>query len=483
MSKVPIHRLKKDEIIRLATTYCKHGHTYLSHYGCYEPPETEKIGFMDIEASNLVADFGIMLSYCIKERGNDEILEGVLTPAQIKKAKAGDEDKVLIESFVKDLMTFDRIVTFYGCLTPEHRILNANLEWVEAGSLQTGDKLVSCSEYGDLPKRRRWVESTVVNNISLKRPCQTLYLSDNTTLTATIDHPFLAAMPGAPGQYTWVKVNKLKKGDILQRLLPTWKAQESYEAGWLAGFFDGEGNLNQSYSTGNYNNGKYAFSLAATQKEGLLVDTALAYLGLLGFSANARPYDREQTHMRVINVLGDVREKMRFLGAIRPKRLLAKFNASKMNSIKNFGDMEVVRIEEIGPVSEQEVAGLETTSKTYISEGFGSHNTGFDFPFARARALVCGVDFPSYGSIKHTDLYYIMRNKFKISSRRLENCCRVLLGETQKTRIKNEYWRGAVRGDKESLAYVLEHNRYDVIDLEKLYEKSIGFSMAKGASI
>jgi uncharacterized protein YprB with RNaseH-like and TPR domain len=111
------------------------------------------------------------------------------------------------------------------------------------------------------------------------------------------------------------------------------------------------------------------------------------------------------------------------------------------------------------------------------------YGTGFDLPFLRARAIVCGLDFPVFGSIKHTDLYYLVRNKFKLSSRRLENACRVLLGKTQKTRIENSFWRGAVRGDKKSLEYVLDHNRKDVLDLELLYKKVIEFSLAKGVSI
>ena len=222
-TKPPIHRLTKQELVFLATHYCKHGHTYLQHYACYQPEDVERIGFLDIEASNLDADFGIVLCYCIKDHNSKKIYEAVLKPQDLKTARAGDEDKEVIKRCIEDVAKFDRLVTYYG--------------------------------------------------------------------------------------------------------------------------------------------------------------------------------------------------------------------------------------------------------------------TGFDLPFLRARAVVCGVDFPVYGSIKHTDLYYIVRNKFKLSSRRLENACRVLLGRTQKTRIENAFWRGAVRGDKKSLQYVLDHCQKDVLDLELLYKKVIEFSLAKGASI
>jgi uncharacterized protein YprB with RNaseH-like and TPR domain len=108
---------------------------------------------------------------------------------------------------------------------------------------------------------------------------------------------------------------------------------------------------------------------------------------------------------------------------------------------------------------------------------------GFDVPFIRARAIIDKVKFPNYGSVIHTDVYYIVRSRVKLSSRRLENCCRVLLGKTNKTRINNAYWRGAVRGCKKALDYVLDHNKKDVIDLERLYNKVINFSRKNDQSI
>lgn len=220
MALAPVHRLKKAEIVRLASMRCKaHGHTYLTHYSCYQkdfPGTEERVGFLDLECSNLKPDYGIVLCYCIKDGGTDQIDQGVLTASDIKKAKSGEEDKRVVEACIKDMLKYDRVVTFYG------------------------------------------------------------------------------------------------------------------------------------------------------------------------------------------------------------KR--------------------------------------------------------FDLPFLRSRAVMNGSDFPPYGTMKHTDMYDIAKRNFNLSSRRLENCCRNLLGHTDKTRIENAFWRGAVRGDKESLAYVLDHCIHDVVDLEKLYEKTKQYS-------
>lgn len=105
----------------------------------------------------------------------------------------------------------------------------------------------------------------------------------------------------------------------------------------------------------------------------------------------------------------------------------------------------------------------------------GYYSSRFDMPFIRTRALTCGIDFPEYGSIKHIDLYFTIRGKFKLSSNRLENACRVILGKTEKTRVDGKYWRAATRGNVAALKYITTHNRYDVDDLEKLYVKVIGF--------
>ena len=222
----PVHRLRKREIIELSKGHCKHGHSYLDHYECWlkeQPDKQERVGFIDIETTNLDANFGMMLSYCIKEQGKKKIHEALITRADMDDAPAGKEDRRIVESCIRDLAKFDRIVTYYG---------------------------------------RR-----------------------------------------------------------------------------------------------------------------------------------------------------------------------------------------------------------------------------FDVPFIRTRALSCGVGFPHYSTLVHDDLYFVVRNRFKLSSNRLEMACRVLLGDTNKTRLEPSLWRAAGRGDKKSLAYIIDHNRKDVIDLERLYDKIMDFAAKRDTSI
>lgn len=70
----------------------------------------EKIGFLDIEASNLHATFGIVFTYCIKELSG-KLLQRSVT---IKDLQGGLYDKNLLNQLIKDFEQFDRIVVYYG---------------------------------------------------------------------------------------------------------------------------------------------------------------------------------------------------------------------------------------------------------------------------------------------------------------------------------------------------------------------------------
>lgn len=143
MQKAPLDKMTKGEILKLAKTRCEHGHTYLEHYGCYlkehEGITEPRIGFIDIESSNLAADFGIMFCYCIKKQGSSEILERVVTDKEVHE----NLDKVVVEQCIKDMQQFDQLVTYYGTGFDlpfiRTRALYHNLPFPEFGTIQHKD--------------------------------------------------------------------------------------------------------------------------------------------------------------------------------------------------------------------------------------------------------------------------------------------------------------------------------------------------------
>jgi len=111
------------------------------------------------------------------------------------------------------------------------------------------------------------------------------------------------------------------------------------------------------------------------------------------------------------------------------------------------------------------------------------YGTGFDLPFLRTRALYHNLDFPGYSELLHTDAYYIVRNKFKLSRSRQGTASNILVGEARKTQYGRDQWTKALTGDKVSLGYIYDHCQKDTMDLEDLYNKIQKFSMRSDKSI
>lgn len=129
-------------------------------------------------------------------------------------------------------------------------------------------------------------------------------------------------------------------------------------------------------------------------------------------------------------------------------------------------------------VTKEEVLGKKIPDRYIIKELIDTlktfdlmytyNGTRFDFPFVRTRATINNLDFPTFGSLKHKDVYYIIKNKFRLHRKSLEVACEMLLGETNKTHWMGKHWIGAVQGNKASLDYIEDHCEKDVKDLKAL---------------
>lgn len=140
---------------------------------------------------------------------------------------------------------------FY-CLSPEHRLLTADLRWVPCGDLKAGDRLLAFDEEtpeGCTHRRLRWSE--IVRSEPAVKVCVRVVLEDGTDVVCTTDHPWLAQRLDRPSSNPkrWVRADCLMdEAPYVNRLLDTWTEARSYEAGWLAGMFDGEGSARPALS-------------------------------------------------------------------------------------------------------------------------------------------------------------------------------------------------------------------------------------------
>lgn len=116
LKKANLNRMTGNELRWLINHRCQaHGHRYTSHFNCFlkEQRVEERIGYLDIEASNLKANFGIVLSWAIKDGQSDYVYYDHLTNRDVTKFPES-EDRRILETCVNTMRQFDRIVTHYG---------------------------------------------------------------------------------------------------------------------------------------------------------------------------------------------------------------------------------------------------------------------------------------------------------------------------------------------------------------------------------
>lgn len=118
-----------------------------------------------------------------------------------------------------------------------------------------------------------------------------------------------------------------------------------------------------------------------------------------------------------------------------------------------------------------------------FSRVIGHYSSKFDLPYIRTRAVMCGLQFPTFGSFYQTDTWQILKNKFKLSRNSLQNACQKLVGMTEKDHLSLSIKHGCLRGEEWALKDTLEHCRQDVRDTERLYNLIYGYANEPKSSI
>lgn len=107
------HLMLKAELLKYLTGRCRHSHTYAEHPACWweEQQKKPKVGYIDIETSNLDANYGMIITYCILDDETDEIIENVVDINDVRK---GDFDKHLCKQLIKDMLKFDVLKGYWS---------------------------------------------------------------------------------------------------------------------------------------------------------------------------------------------------------------------------------------------------------------------------------------------------------------------------------------------------------------------------------
>ncbi len=109
---INIYALSLAERKKRLNFRCIHHHNGLDHPNCYDQANglKERIGFFDLETSNLNANWGIILSYCILS-DYGELYKRLITKEEIMSGKF---DKEVCKQFCEDARKFDRLIGWYS---------------------------------------------------------------------------------------------------------------------------------------------------------------------------------------------------------------------------------------------------------------------------------------------------------------------------------------------------------------------------------
>lgn len=279
------------------------------------------------------------------------------------------------------------LVTFVGeapgatedmCLVPETPVLMEDLRWKSLGDTCIGDRILTLEEEpskshpGISGKAMRlWVIATVTAKIS--RLAETVrVVSEQGELIGSGDHRMLNSNRHA----AWIRLDKVSSGTTRATHLVSvgrpWIEDSSREAGWLAGFLDGEGSI------GGSKGGSKTGALGMTQNKGSTLSRALAVAASLGFQFRA-PEEQRKNGVTCCHcyLRGGQLEVLRCLGRIRPERLISDF-IRVLPNIHILGQVpsKVLCRESSGI---REVVDITTTSGTFIANGMLAHNCGQPF--------------------------------------------------------------------------------------------------------
>jgi len=276
----------------------------------------------------------------------------------------------------------DDVIGFFGvdmsaCPHPDTKVLTADLRWVRAGDLKVGDKLIAFDEEtvanGDSTPKRYWRTSEVLRASQITKPCYRIYFEDGTTQVCSDEHMWLTH---AENHARWKMTKDLvtphhREGRPTRviKLCDTWEEDRSWDAGYLAAAFDGEGHITQKRGEDDYGLLRIGFA----QRENAMSAEVLAACERMGFELGQDSTDGGMNGDCIkYSIRGGRSKTMEFLGRVRPRRLLEKFSPEFLGIMQKQSTVAVERIEFLG---EQPVVGLKTSTATFIAEGLASHNT------------------------------------------------------------------------------------------------------------
>jgi hypothetical protein len=256
------------------------------------------------------------------------------------------------------------------CQHPDTKVLTSNLEWVTLDEIKIGQEIVAVDENiaGGKGSSRKMKTAIVENKFDVYEDAIKLTMDNGEILIATPGHRFLSKDTHLCSQ-VWKQTKDLKIGNDIRCITKPWTDGKFYD-GKFGGIIDGEGSLSKPSRTGA--------SLAISQVDGKVWDFIKRYADQneIGYRLEldrrspgiSSKFGSKEVNKLVISRMSDI---FKTIGKTRPVRFLGrKFWEGKAMSC--FCKTKIIAIEHLGKMR---MIDLQTSAKTYIANGFVSHNS------------------------------------------------------------------------------------------------------------
>ena len=287
-----------------------------------------------------------------------------------------------------------------NCLTPDALILTADLRWIPLGEIKEGDEIVGFTEIGrgKAENRRHWEKGIVTH---IHRDYAEVYdveLENGDHIKTTADHKWLVESNAG---YKWTETQGLwingyniygekktgphteKTTTVVCKPFLVCHQEKSFEAGWLAGMIDADGHICQQNIHDEDGTIRYGFRIGVAQSEAYM-DICEDIVRLLEkYTNNNKPcrqwMQKNRCHERGINaklqtwqflITGTNVEKLQFLMKVRPHKM-KKVDINKLGMVRSRYN---TKVKSITPLGKQEIVVMETSTHTFIANGYMMHN-------------------------------------------------------------------------------------------------------------
>lgn len=260
------------------------------------------------------------------------------------------------------------------CLDPDTRVLTADLRWIRIADVQPGQELVATDENipgGRGASRKMRTATVLATRVTVGRAYRMTF-DDGRSVVCTGNHRWLTRKVATDA--TWRMIDdgrsSITVGTKVRWITKPWGAAD-FEDGWFGGMLDGEGSMAKDCHPAGVN---------VSQRPGPVWDRLRAYAMMRGYSACVegdaaeRPSKFGKTPVPKL-AFGRMDELFRLMGQTRPTRFIGRrWWEGRDLPGKRTGEAwaTVMAIEELNT---RPMIDLQTTTTTFIAEGFVSHNS------------------------------------------------------------------------------------------------------------